>query len=218
MKYTIVIVQLGLGIALLLSPYFQHIRTATVWVPTAVTATAYPLFDKGSAFAIPESKKEQTITNVVGNSRPIISANERAVAANILPHCEGCFVNVAANRVRDNPVSEELFGKAQRNGTVRVIVELQIPAGSDETREQRIREIQQRVLKELAGVSHALVRSFTAIPTLVLEASGAALQILARSKYVLRIKEDGLAAPLNNSAYSLPELLEMTALSRSKRS
>ncbi len=170
------------------------------------------------AFAITEFKKEHTITIVVGNLRPILSANERAVAAAILPHCERCFVSAAGNRALDNLVSEELFAKARRNGTVRVIVELQIPAGSNETREQRIREVQQRVLKELAGVTHALVRSFTAVPTLVLEASDAALQILARSNYVLRVNEDGLAAPLNNSAYSLPKLIEMTAPSRSDRS
>jgi hypothetical protein len=103
---------------------------------------------------------------------------------------------MSAVSVGQDRVSEELFVKARRHGMVRVIVELLIPAGSAGSREQSIRDVQQRVLKQLAGVKHEVVRSFTAVPMLVVEASEPALHLLARSDYVLRVDEDGQAAPL----------------------
>lgn len=103
---------------------------------------------------------------------------------------------MTAVSVGQDRVSEELFVKARRHGMVRVIVELLIPAGSAGSREQSIRDVQQRVLKELAGVKHEVVRSFTAVPMLVVDVSEPALHLLARSDYVLRVDEDGQAAPL----------------------
>ncbi len=98
---------------------------------------------------------------------------------------------------RMNLISDEIVAKAQLHGSVRVIVQLRIAAGSDDSRERRIIAAQQALLEELAGVAHRVVRSFSAAPTLALEASGEALQVLNRSVHVLQVAGDGLAAPIN---------------------
>jgi hypothetical protein len=94
------------------------------------------------------------------------------------------------------PVSEDIFAKARLNGSVRVIVQLRIPVGPDETREQRIHAAQQGLLKELVATAHRVVRSFTSFPAIALEASHDALQVLNLSFHVLRVDEDELAGPL----------------------
>jgi hypothetical protein len=99
---------------------------------------------------------------------------------------------------RMNSISNEIVTKARLHGSVRVIVQLRIAAGSDDSREQRIIATQQALLGELAGVAHRVVRSFTAAPVLALEASDDALQVLNRSVHVLQVDGDGLAAPMNN--------------------
>ena len=104
----------------------------------------------------------------------------------------------AAEGERMNSISDEIVTQARRYGSVRVIVQLRIAAGNDDSRERRIIAAQQSLLGELAGVAHRVVRSFTAAPTLVLEASGDALQVLYRSVHVLQIAGNGLAAPMKN--------------------
>lgn len=103
--------------------------------------------------------------------------------------------SVATGTIGENPVSEDLFVKARHRGMVRVIVQLRIASGSEETREQRIHSTQQGVLRDLAPVAHRLLRSYTAIPVIAIEASYDALRILDRSIHVLRVDEDGVAAP-----------------------
>jgi hypothetical protein len=97
-----------------------------------------------------------------------------------------------------NLISDEIVAKARLDGSVRVIVQLSIAAGSDDGREQRIIAAQQALLRELADVAHRVVRRFTAAPMLALEASYDALQSLNRSAQVLYVDGDGLAAPMNN--------------------
>jgi hypothetical protein len=101
-------------------------------------------------------------------------------------------------RMKMNLINDEIVAKARLDGSVRVIVELRIAAGSDDGREQRIIAAQQALLGELADVAHRVVRSFTAAPMLALEVSYDALQVLIRSAQVLYVDGDGLAAPMNN--------------------
>jgi hypothetical protein len=90
----------------------------------------------------------------------------------------GEFFITAAGGVRENPVSEEIFAKVRFNSEVRVIVQLRILAGPNETRDQRIDAARQGLLRELVPVAHRIVRSHTAISALALEASHVALQVL----------------------------------------
>ncbi len=106
-------------------------------------------------------------------------------------------VTAAGAAVQKNLVSDELVAKARLHGSVRIIVQLRIAPGSDDSREQRIDAARQGLLDELAGVAHQVVRSFTAVPLLALEASDDALQVLNRSLHVIRVDDDGLAAPLS---------------------
>jgi hypothetical protein len=99
-----------------------------------------------------------------------------------------------------NPVSEDLFTKARLNGSVRVIVQLQISPGPEETREQRIHAAQEGLLKDLIFSDYQVVRRFTSIPAIALEASHDALLVLNRSIHVLRVDEDELAVPFNKSS------------------
>ena len=90
-------------------------------------------------------------------------------------------------------VIEELLRRTKSNGPVRVIVQLRISPGPDETREQRIQTTQQSLLAELAHVPHRILRVYTSIPAAALEASHEALQVLSVSPHVLRVEADELA-------------------------
>lgn len=101
----------------------------------------------------------------------------------------------SALAVEEPAVSDELFAKARLHGSVRVIVQLRSAAVDDDGREKSIEIARRALLDELAPVAHRVVRNFTAPPAIVLEASLEALQILRKSSHVLRVDEDGLAAP-----------------------
>jgi hypothetical protein len=102
-----------------------------------------------------------------------------------------------AGRVQEHSQIEELLRRTRPNGSVRVIVQLRVPAGPDETREQRIRSVQQALLAELAPAPHKILRTYAVTPAVALEASHQALQVLRASPHVLRIDEDELAKPFN---------------------
>jgi len=108
------------------------------------------------------------------------------------------LISHAAAGERMTWISDDIVAKARLHGSVRVIVQLRIAAGSDDSREQRIIAAQQALLGELADVAHRVVRSFTVAPMLVLEVSYGALQVHHRSAQVLSVDDDGLAAPMNN--------------------
>jgi hypothetical protein len=107
-------------------------------------------------------------------------------------------VLLAGSGVQMNSISEEVVAKARLHGSVRVIVQLRIADGTDDSREQRIIAAQQALLGELASVAHRVARSFTAVPMLALDVSYDALQVLARSAHVSLVDGDGLAAPMKN--------------------
>lgn len=100
-------------------------------------------------------------------------------------------------RTQDNSQIEELLRRTRPNGSARVIVQLRIPAGPEETREQRIKAAQQALLAELARVPHRILRTYTITPAVALEASHEALQVLRDSRHVLRVEEDELAKPFD---------------------
>ena len=107
-------------------------------------------------------------------------------------------ISFAAAMGTKERISTEVFAKAQRNGSVRIIVELKLLTnfdGADDSRENAIRATQSAVFSELAGVNYRIIRTYKATPAIVLQASPAALQIIAASPNVLRVFEDRLSFP-----------------------
>jgi hypothetical protein len=102
-----------------------------------------------------------------------------------------------AGRAQEHSLIDELLRRTRPNGSVRVIVQLRVPPGPDEAREQRVRFAQQDLLAELAPVPHKVLRTYTVTPAVALEASHQALQVLRASPNVLRVDEDELAKPFN---------------------
>jgi subtilisin len=111
-----------------------------------------------------------------------------------------CSVAVAAL----GAVSPEIAQKVQAEGTVRVIVRLDVqisPEGTLSTSEtvelQRsaISFAQSFLLAELAGTRHRVTRRFRTIPFLAMEVERDALAVLETSSFVLGVGEDFLAEP-----------------------
>jgi hypothetical protein len=92
------------------------------------------------------------------------------------------------------PAYDELFAKAARQGTLRVIVEV-LPEGSAPYTREAITQAQDRVLQELVGTNHRVLRRFTTIPFLGLAVSADALRRLAGSLFVGGIREDTMLRP-----------------------
>jgi hypothetical protein len=92
------------------------------------------------------------------------------------------------------PSMEDLIGKAERQGTMRVIVELKMDLSGPPTRES-IAAAQDLVIQELAGTNHRVLRRFTTIPFLGLEVSADALRRLPGSAHVAGIREDMVLRP-----------------------
>jgi len=92
------------------------------------------------------------------------------------------------------PTIDELVAKAERQGTLRVIVQLKVdstglPTGA------AITDTQDRLLAELGGTSHRLIRRFSTVPFIALEVSADALRRLAASSRVSGISEDTVLRP-----------------------
>ena len=92
------------------------------------------------------------------------------------------------------PSMGDLIAKAERQGTLRVIVELKMDSSGPSTRES-IAAAQDLVIQELAGTNHRVLRRFTTIPFLGLEVSADALRRLSGSAHVSRIREDMVLRP-----------------------
>lgn len=95
-------------------------------------------------------------------------------------------------------IAPGIYQKAKARGSVRVIVELRLPAhreDSESSREDAIRMAQKALLDELAQVNLRVIRSYSSIPALVLAASFDALKIIAASRHVTRVTEDDLSTP-----------------------
>jgi len=90
---------------------------------------------------------------------------------------------------------DDLIAKAERQGTLRVIVELKLdPSGTPDR--AAIAEAQDLVVAELSGTNHRVLRRFTTVPFIGLEVSPDALRRLRQSPRVIGIREDRLRAPL----------------------
>ena len=89
---------------------------------------------------------------------------------------------------------DELLAKAARQGSLRVIVEVQPDGPAPPTREA-IAQAQDRVLLELAGTDHRVLRRFATVPFLGLAVSADALRRLAGSLFVAGIREDMVLRP-----------------------
>jgi len=94
---------------------------------------------------------------------------------------------------------DDLVAKAARQGTLRVIVELKIDPSGPPSREV-IAQAQDRLLQELAGTSHRVLRRFTTIPFLGLEVTADALQRLGGSAHVAGVREDMVLRPQGSPA------------------
>ncbi len=81
-----------------------------------------------------------------------------------------------------------LMGRAEAEGAVRVIVELEIGPGD-------IRAAQDAVLQALEGTTYRVTRRYRSVPFLALEASAEALRRLSGSPAVRRVQEDRVASP-----------------------
>ena len=96
-------------------------------------------------------------------------------------------------------IAPEIYQKAKALGSVRVIVELRLAPhreDSESSREDAIRMAQKALLDELTQVNLRVIRSYSSIPAIVLAASVDALKIIAVSRHVTRVTEDGLSIPL----------------------
>jgi hypothetical protein len=107
-------------------------------------------------------------------------------------------------------VSDSLLAKAHQQGSVRVIVQLRGAAVGQPGWEKSVESARQGLLAELTGVAHQVVRHFSAPPSIILEASLAALQILGKSSHVLRVDEDGLAAPMLDSGAPISPIIPLS--------
>lgn len=97
------------------------------------------------------------------------------------------------------PTYDELLAKAARQGSLRVIVEV-LPDGPAPPTREAIAQAQDRVLQELAGTDHRVLRRFATIPFLGLSVSADALRRLAGSLFVASIREDMVLRPQRSPA------------------
>ena len=88
--------------------------------------------------------------------------------------------------------------KVKEKGTVRVMVQLNVPVWvssqlskeAELSQRQAIMAAQDGVLTELAGTAHRLVRRFDIVSGMVLEVGSDALAVLERSTLVIGVQED----------------------------
>jgi hypothetical protein len=100
-------------------------------------------------------------------------------------------------------VSSEIWKKVQEAGTVRVIVDLDLPVQSEGKLDQNGRQLQRQVipeaqnklLVELVGTKHEGGRLIT-VPAIGLRGVGAdALEVLERSALLKKVTEDRVLNP-----------------------
>ena len=92
-------------------------------------------------------------------------------------------------------VPQALLDRALLDGSVRVIVRLQVTLTPESAPEPAIKAAQDAVLRELASTPHAVRRRYATVPLLALEVSADALRTLAASQLVLAVVEDALSSP-----------------------
>jgi subtilisin family serine protease len=121
----------------------------------------------------------------------------------------GCSVNSVAQNseknelARPRKVPPELLQKAQTKGTVRVIVNLNVPEWTSKkqskeaelAQRQKIADAQKLVLGELAGTRYKINRQFETVPGLAMEVGPDTLGALECSPRVLHVSEDAKLSP-----------------------
>jgi len=116
------------------------------------------------------------------------------------------LVGPAAGRTLAGNVPKALVDRAAQEGTVRVLVQLQVVAkpegglaSAEAVAAQRkaIAVAQSALMAELVGTRYRLIRTYETIPFLALEVSSDALRILEASPLVVGIEEDRLELPLS---------------------
>jgi hypothetical protein len=116
------------------------------------------------------------------------------------------LVGPAAGRTLAGSVPKALLDRAAPEGTVRVLVQLQVAAepegglaSAEAVAAQRktIAVAQSTLMDELVGTRYRLIRTYETIPFLALEVSSDALRILEASPLVVGIEEDRLELPLS---------------------
>jgi subtilisin len=117
-------------------------------------------------------------------------------------------------------VSDELVLKAQKEGTVRVIIHIKEPFQPEgrlkkvvDVASQRkgIATAQEQLLKELGNTRHRIFRRFETIPFMAMEAGVNTLAMLERSGYAVSVEEDRLSLPMLSDSVALVEGLQATA-------
>lgn len=96
-------------------------------------------------------------------------------------------------------VPSEIWLKAETQGVVQVIVQLDVPTRpeqqSRDEKDQAIAAAQQELLAALAGTEYVVIRQFKFTPGLVLAVGPAALAVLDRLSLVLNVTEERLLRP-----------------------
>ena len=118
-------------------------------------------------------------------------------------------------------IEPELVARADREGSVRIIVQLDVPVipegrllapRSRALQRERIAAAQDGLISELAGTAHRTTRRFRSIPFAALEAGPQALSRLERSARVVGVQEDRLARPLLDVSAPLVEADQAAAM------
>ena len=104
-------------------------------------------------------------------------------------------------------IPTELRSRAEREGRVRVIVELELPSGlhapepslppqAIAAQRRAIESQAARVMTRLSRSSHRLLRRYQTVPYVALEVTPASLALLESSSDVVRVMEDALVRPV----------------------
>jgi hypothetical protein len=115
----------------------------------------------------------------------------------------GCAGNGVAQDAEKKEVAQprkvppELMQKAQAQGTVRVIVDLNVPEWTSKklstdaelAQREKVADAQKKVIAELAGTQHKIKAQLKTVPALGLEAGPDALAALERSPLVQKVYE-----------------------------
>ena len=122
--------------------------------------------------------------------------------------------NVFPQNTPDSVISEELQLKAQKEGAVRVIIQIREsfrPEGDLKnfaaiaTQRKGIAHAQERLFKELDNIRHQVIRRFETIPFVTIEAGIHALAILEQSGLVFSVEEDHISEPMLSESVPLVE-------------
>jgi hypothetical protein len=100
-------------------------------------------------------------------------------------------------------VASVVWEKARTNGTVRVIVDLNVAGWvskklskeAELAQRHKVADAQRLVLGELAGTRYKINRQFEMVPGLAMEVGPDALAVLERSPHVLKVSEDTKLSP-----------------------